>query len=60
MKRLRETNKRNSDEGGASPKRSKSKRTEQLVDFLLEQRLTSKLDKKSYVQNNLKRKVNSK
>ena len=33
---LKETKKRNSDDGGASPKRRKSRRTEPLVDFLRE------------------------
>ena len=36
MERLKETKKRNSDEGGASPKRRKSRRAEPLVDFLRE------------------------
>ena len=33
---LKETKKRNSDEGGASPKRRKSRRAEPVVDFLRE------------------------
>jgi len=36
MESLKETKKRNSDEGGASPKRRKSRRAEPLVDFLRE------------------------
>ena len=46
----------------ASPKsRIKSKHAEPLVDFLQgKQRLTAKLDNRSYVQNNRNRKVNSK
>ena len=58
---FKETKKRNSDEGGASPKRRKSRRAEPLVDFCeRKQRLTAKLDSRSYVQNNRNRKVNSK
>ena len=34
MESLKETKKRNSDEGGASPKRRKSRPAEPLVDFL--------------------------
>ena len=36
MESLKETKKRNSDEGGASPNRRKSRRAEPLVDFLRE------------------------
>ena len=36
MESLKETKKRNSDEGGASPKRRKSRRAEPLVEFLRE------------------------
>jgi len=36
MESLKETKKRNSDKGRASPKRGKSKRAEPLVDFLQE------------------------
>ena len=36
MESLKETKKRNSDEGGVSPKRRKSRRAEPLVDFLRE------------------------
>ena len=36
MESLKETKKRNSDEGGTSPKRRKSRRAEPLVDFLRE------------------------
>ena len=36
MESLKETKKRNSDEGGASPKRRRSRRAEPLVDFLRE------------------------
>ena len=58
---VKETKKRNSDEGGASPKRRKSRRAEPLVDVLREKAaLTAKLDNRSYVQNNRNRKVNSK
>ena len=51
MESLKETKKRNSDEGGASPKRRKSRRAEPL---------TAKLDNRSYVKNNRNRKVSSK
>ena len=36
MESLKKAKKRNSDEGGASPKRRKSRRAEPLVDFLRE------------------------
>ena len=40
MESLKETKKCNSDEGGASPKRRKSRRAEPLVDFLREKAAT--------------------
>ena len=51
MESLKETNKRNSDEGRASLKRRKTRRAESLVDFLREkaERLTAKLDNRSCV-----------
>ena len=51
MESLKETKKLNSDEGGASPKRRKSRRAEPLVDFLREKAaLTAKLDNRSAKQ----------
>jgi len=61
MESLKETKKRNSDEGGASPNRRKSRRAELLVDFLREKAAADReISNRSYVQNNRKRKVNSK
>ena len=61
MKSLKETKKFNSAEGGASPKRRKSRRAEPLVDFLREKAAADReIRQHSYVQNNRNKKVNSK
>ena len=61
MESLRETKKRNSAEGGASPKRCNMQNHGHWSTFCKrKQLLTAKLDNRSYVQNNKNKKVNSK